>query len=123
MSAPWSITNTSTSGAAASQTLTQPTSAVAQGQQIRVRSVAASLAGSGAGTDVLQIKDGSTVLLAIQLSIAANGYAQFTATNLDLRVSGTLTVAFAAGVTSDVQTVNAQGDYVQSGLGYGVNPA
>ena len=120
MSAPWSITNTSGSGAAGTASLSQPTNAAAQGQQIRVRSVTATLAGSGAGSDTFQIKDGSTVVYAAQLSIAANGYAQLSLTNTDIRISGTLTVAFASGVANDVECVNAQGDFVQTGAPYGV---
>lgn len=123
MSAPWKLTNTSSAGAAATVSLSQPTNAVAQGQQIRVRAIQASLAGSGAGSDTLQVKDGSTVVHAIQLSVAANGYAQFTADDMDIRISGTLTVVFSAGVTNDIETVNVQGDYCTTGLGYGVNPA
>lgn len=123
MAAPWSITNTSTAGVAATATLAQPTSAVAQGQQIRVRSVSATVGGTGAGADVLQVKDGSTVVKAWNLSVPANGFASVQLTNLDIRISGALTVAFVSGVTSDIETVNAEGDFVQAGLGYGVNPA
>lgn len=123
MPAPWSITNTSSSSAAATAILSQPTNAVAQGQQIRVRALYGSLAGTGAGTDTLQVKDGATVVRAVQLSIAANGFAAFALSGLDIRIAGTLTVAFASGVTNGVETVNAEGDFVQAGLGYGVNPA
>lgn len=117
MAGPWRLTNTSSLGAAGSVSLTAPASAKAQGVQIRVRSVSISLAGTGAGTDTFQIKDGTTVIFAIQLSIAANGFASFSVVDDDIRITpgNTMTAAFAVGVASDGETVNVSGDFIPSG--------
>lgn len=121
MSGTWSITNVGTSGTAASATLVAPSSQTAQGQQTRVRAVSATLGGATAGSDTLQLKDGTAVVKSWFLSKPTNGFASIQLAGLDIRINGNLTLAFTTGL--DTETVNAEGDFVQAGVGYGVNPS
>lgn len=132
----WQIHNFPSSGnqaTASTRQLTAPAGGSIPGQPnnqpysqaYRLRSIQATLAGTAAGVGTLVVRDGvsgtGTIILEAQLSIAANGFAAFNASCLDLRaqVSGILTVEFTAGTTSDQQAVNAQGDLVQVGAPWG----
>jgi hypothetical protein len=116
----WSITNRSNAGAAATASLAAPTNAVTTGLCSRIRGLQASLSGGSAGADVLQISDGATVIWNLDLAVAANSTASVNLSDLDIRSTpgNTLTIAFSAGVASDREDVNAQGDFVP--LGYPV---
>ena len=67
--------------------------------------------------------DGAAVIWSAELSVPANGADDILLTGLDLRNTpgNGLTVAFVSGVASDVETVNAQGDFIPAGLPYGAN--
>lgn len=123
MAAPWSITNTSAGGAAATANVAAPTSATTTNQVTRLRAIQATLAGTTAGQDTLQVLDGVAVIFAARMSVPANGSDNIQLSDLDLRASpgSTLTVAFTSGVGSDIETVNAQGDFIPVGLPYGSN--
>ncbi len=117
----WRITNRGAAGAAATATSPAPASGGALNQVMRLRSIQARLAGTAAGTDQLVVRDGPSGTGAIiwqeDLSIAANGSDQIALSGLDLRSSpgNGLTVEFVAGVASDREDVNAQGDIVPQG--------
>ena len=121
MSNPWTATNRSaSSGAAANVSVAAPASAGASGQTTRLRAIQCSLAGSGAGDDQLQIRDGSSsgaILAQFDLSVGANGFAALALTGLDIRSTpgNALTIMFVNGVSGNYENVNAQGDYVPSG--------
>ena len=121
-SAPWSITNRGAAGSPATAAQAAPTNAATSGTTTRVRCIEASLAGSAAGTDQLVVRDGATgagtIIWQSDLSVAANGDATRTWCDLDLRATpgNSLTVEFVAGVASDREDVNAQGDFVQQGF-------
>lgn len=126
--APWQISNFPSNGVQATAStvaLQKPSGATNFTQQVRLRSIQATLAGTSAGLGTLVVRDGptstGTIILEVQLSIAANGFAAFNASALDLRASnGQITVEFTGATTSDQQAVNAQGDLVQAGAPFGV---
>lgn len=123
MAAPWAITNTSGAGAAATANVAAPAGALTANQVTRLRGIQATLGGATAGADTVQVKDGNTVIWAGEMSIAANGSAILDMSDMDLRASpgNTLTVAFVNGINADIETVNAQGDFIPAGLPYGAN--
>lgn len=88
---------------------------------VRLRAIQCSLAGSAAGTDQLVIRDGAsgtgTILQTLDFAVAANGSQVEQLTGLDIRSTpgNGLTVEFVSGVSSDRESVNAQGDYVPQG--------
>ena len=88
---------------------------------MRLRAIQATLAGSAAGTDQLVVRDGAsgsgTILAQFDLSVPTNGFSSIQLAGLDLRSTpgNGITVEFAAGVSSDRESVNAQGDIIPSG--------
>ena len=124
MSGSWSISNRGAAGVAATASQAAPAGASVSGiqMQVRLRSIQARLAGTTAGTDQLIIQDGATTIWTEDLSVPANGSDQIALSDLDIRATpgNTLTVAFVAGVASDRESVNAQGDYVPVGYPLGL---
>src|SRR5260221_14732986 len=106
MSGPWTITNRGSAGAAATASQAAPTSGLAQGVQLRLRALSASLAGSAAGADQLVVRDGASGTGAIiwpwDLSVPANGGDRVLFFGLDLRgfPGNALTIEFFACVPS-----------------------
>jgi len=121
----WQISNRGLSGSAATATQAFAPAATVGGQQVRLRSLEATLSGASAGTDQLVVRDGAsgvgTVIFTADLSIPANGFASMQLSNLDIRATAgnNLTVEFVSGVTSDRENVNAQGDFVIIGTRQG----
>ena len=126
MSAPWSISNRGSAGGAATVSLSAPSGGASSNLTARLRALQCSVAGTAAGTDQLVVRDGATgagtIIWSQDLSVPANGYAGVNLADLDLRASpgNALTVEFVNGVASDREDVNAQGDWVTRGAGYGV---
>lgn len=127
MSGSWSITNRSTAGAAATASQAAPASAAAQGTQVRLRSLQCRVSGITAGTGQLVIRDGATgagtIIWTVDLSVATGGVSdEISLTDLDIRATpgNALTVEFTAGVGGDIESVNAQGDYVPVGYPLGM---
>lgn len=113
----WQITNRSTSGAAASATVSAPTASGTNIQVTRLRAIQCRVAGTTAGQDLLTVKDGTTVIANFDVSIPANGSDQVTLSDLDLRASpgNDLVIAFASGISAARENINAQGDFVPQG--------
>lgn len=122
MADPWTITNRSAAGSAATASQAAPASANTTNRQVnRLRALQCSLQGVAAGTDQLVVRDGATgvgnIIWTSDMIVAVNGYALLSLTGLDLRASpgNALTVEFVSGVASDREAVNAQGDIVPQG--------
>lgn len=127
MSSQWQINNRGAAGAAATASKTAPAGYAAGNLVLRLRSLTATLAGSGAGTDQLVVRDGASgsgaIIFTCDLSIPANGFASIAQPDLDLRASpgNAITIEFVSGVATDREDVSAQGDYVPQGTAYGAS--
>ena len=120
MPAPWRLSNRSTAGAAATATLAAP--AVASGMVIRLLGMQGALTmGAAAGTDVMQVLDGATVIWQMDIGAPANSTAMAPpGLPFDIRASpgNSMTVRFLNGTGTVAEDVNAQGDYVANGANY-----
>src|SRR3974390_1112977 len=105
----WQVTNRSTAGAAAAATVSAPAASAGNIQVTRLRALQCRVAGTGAGQDLLTVKDGSTVIANFDVSIVANGSDQVAISDLDLRASpgNDLVIAFASGIANARENVNA----------------
>src|SRR5260221_1644113 len=116
MSGPWTITNRGSAGAAATASQAAPTSGLAQGVQLRLRALSASLAGSAAGADQLVVRDGVSgtggIIWQWGLLGPANGADRVVFDGVDLLVfpRDELMIRFVAGVTSDPESVKTADD-------------
>ena len=122
MSDPWTISNRSAAGAPASASVAAPASANAQNRLVaRLRALQCSINATAAGTDQLVVRDGASgvgpIIWTMDLTVAVGSIAEITESDLDLRASpgNALTVEWVAGVASDRESVNAQGDFVPQG--------
>lgn len=121
----WAISNRGLAGSAATATQSFPAAALVGNQQLRLRALQVTMSGPGAGTDRVVVRDGASgvgdIIWSADLSVQADGFASIFASPLDLRASvgNSLTIEFAAGVASDREDVNAQGDLVSEGYPVG----
>lgn len=122
MSAPWSISNRPAATVAASASQAAP----GQPMVNRLRALQATLVGTGAGSAQVVVRDGAagvgTIIWTGDLAVPANGSSVLAVSDLDLRASlgNALTVETASGGGASTQlAVNAQGDLVVNGYGYG----
>ena len=123
----WQITNTGTAGGVATVSQVAPTGAALGGNTVvRLRQLACSLGGAAAGIDRFVVRDGAsgtgTIIWSMELSVPANGSSIVTEEGMDLRASvgNALTIETVAGVASDLETVNAAGDFVPAGQPWGI---
>lgn len=130
MGQPWAITNRSAAGAPASASQAAPASAGPaanqQGLQVRLRALQCSIQSVAAGTDQLVVRDGASGVGAIiwqtDIQVGIGQFAMVNLPDLDIRATpgNALTVEFVAGVASDREAVNAQGDFVPYGYPMGM---
>jgi hypothetical protein len=121
--APWTITNRSAAGSAATASQAAPAGAgtTKTNTIVRLRSLFATLQGVAAGTDQLVVRDGAsgtgTIIWQGDLIVAVNGGAIVQMSDLDLRASlgNALTVEFVNGVSSNRECVSAAGDFIPVG--------
>ena len=120
MPAPWRLSNRTTAAAPATATLAAPP--LASGMVIRLLGMQGALTmGAAAGTDVLQVLDGATVIWQMDIGAPANSTAMAPpGLPFDIRASpgNSMTVRFLNGTGTVAEDVNAQGDYVANGAGY-----
>ena len=121
----WQITNRASAGAAATASQAAPGAALNGGAVVRLRSLQAAISGTGAGTDLLVVRDGASgagaIIWSLDMAMPANDTQIVQVTGLDLRASvgNALTVEFVSGVSSDRENVNAQGDFIPQGWPFG----
>jgi hypothetical protein len=126
MGQPWTITNRSAAGAPASASQAAAAQAVPAGAQVRLRSLQCSIQSVAAGTDQLVVRDGASgvgaILWQTDIQVAIGQFAMVQITGLDIRATpgNALTVEFVAGIASNREAVNAQGDFVPYGYPMGM---
>lgn len=109
---------------AAAQATASQTAGTTGGLNLRLRSVVFTLSGTGAGAVTCVVRDGATgtgtIIWQGTLNTAANASGQIEQNNVDLRAtSGTLTVeTTGSGGANTTTSLNAQGDYVATGVAY-----
>ena len=119
----WSLTNRSATAAATATQAAPTNGATAGNPQLRLRSLQASLVGSG--SDRLVVRDGAsgsgTIIFSADMAAAAGTAATLSLSRLDLRATpgNALTIEFVTG-TGSAEDVNAQGDYVPQGSPWGI---
>jgi len=121
MSGQWQSVNVAAVNTAATFSVTSGTTS---GGIIRLRSLQATISGTGAGSATIVVRDGATavgtIIMQTSIANAANSSGSVTINNIDLRAtSGTLTVESTTGGGANTTiAVSAQGDYAQLGVSY-----
>lgn len=125
MANPWTLSNRSVAGAAATATQAAPASGAAQGMCARLRALQCSINPTAAGTDQLVLRDGASgvgaILWTMDLTVAVGAIAVIALSGLDIRGTpgNALTLEWVSGVATDREAVNGQGDYVPQGYPIG----
>lgn len=124
MSAPWYGTSTPAASTVASVVAPAVTSS-GTGLVPRCRTFSASVAGTTTTSSTLQVSDGSTVILSLDVAppsgggtftIMSSGVFDYRSSVSASGVANSLTIGFASGVAGITQKVNAAGDFVALGV-------